>query len=110
MQPLFSLWVTTNVTSMQKTLHSEKYNAVFLALLRDARSNAKMTQQELATALGVDRTMVTKAESGVRRLDPIETFHWVRCLGTTFAAFSALLEDRLLAFEMRSNVSGRRPS
>ena len=92
---------------MHKSLHSEKYAAVFLNMLRDARLAAQMTQQDLATALGVDRTVVTKVETGVRRLDPIETFEWVRCLGTTFAAFSASLEERLLALELR-NSGGRR--
>ena len=95
------------VTDMHKSLHSEKYAAVFLAMLRDARLAARMTQQDLAAALGVDRTVVTKVETGVRRLDPIETFEWVRCLGTTFAAFSASLEERLLALELR-NSGGRR--
>ena len=95
------------VTDMHKSLHSEKYAAVFLAMLRDARLAAQMTQQDLATALGVDRTVVTKVETGVRRLDPIETFEWVRCLGTTLATFSASLEERLLALEVR-NSGGRR--
>lgn len=92
---------------MHKSLHSEKYAAVFLSMLREARIAANMTQQDLATALNVERTVVTKAETGVRRLDPIETFEWVRCLGTTFAAFSASLEERLLALELR-NSGGRR--
>ena len=92
---------------MHKSLHSEKYAAVFLALLRNARLSAQMTQQDLATALDVDRTVVTKVETGVRRLDPIETFEWVRCLGTTFADFAAELEERLIALELR-NAGGRR--
>lgn len=91
---------------MQKSLHTEKYTAVFLSLLRDARLTAAMTQQDLATALNVDRTVVTKVETGVRRLDPIETFEWVRCLGITFAAFASALEERLVALELR-NAGGR---
>ena len=66
-----------------------------------------MTQQDLATALGVDRTVITKAEAGLRRLDPIETFEWVRSLGITFAAFASELEDRLVALELR-NSGGKR--
>lgn len=96
------------VTLMHKSLHSEKYVAVFLALLRDARLNANMTQQDLAAALGVDRTVITKVETGVRRLDPIETFEWVRCLGTTFTTFSASLEEHLLALELRQTGGNRR--
>lgn len=93
---------------MHKSLHSEQYAAVFLAMLREARVAANMTQQDLATALNVERTVVTKAETGVRRLDPIETFEWVRCLGTTFSTFAASLEDRLVALELRNSGGARR--
>lgn len=93
---------------MRKSLHSEKYVAVFLAMLREARVAANMTQQDLATALNVERTVVTKAETGVRRLDPIETFEWVRCLGITFAEFASALEERLAALELRNSVGRRR--
>lgn len=92
---------------MHKSLHSEKYAAVFLSMLREARIAANMTQQDLATALNVERTVITKAETGVRRLDPIETFEWVRCLGVTFAAFASALEEKLVALELR-NSGGRR--
>lgn len=95
------------MTDMRKSLHSEKYVAVFLAMLREARVAAGMTQQDLATALKVERTVVTKAEGGGRRLDPIETFEWVRCLGISFAEFALALEERLLALETR-NSGGRR--
>ncbi len=92
---------------MHKSLYSEQYTDVFLAMLRDARLAAGMTQQDLAMALGVDRTVVTKVERGVRRLDPIETFEWVRHLGITFAAFSSSLEDQLLALKVRNSGGPR---
>ena len=98
------------VTPMHKSLHSEKYTAVFLAMLRDVRLAAQMTQQDLATALDVDRTVVTKVETGVRRLDPIETFEWVRCLGITFTDFASALEERLIALELRNSGGRRRKS
>lgn len=84
------------------------YAAVFLAMLRDARLAAEMTQQDLAAALGVDRTVVSKVETGIRRLDPIETFEWVRSLGLTFATFAAALEERLVALELRNSGGKRR--
>jgi DNA-binding XRE family transcriptional regulator len=95
------------VTNMHKSINQEKYSAVFLGMLRGARIAADMTQQDLATALGVDRTLITKVETGIRRLDPIETFEWLRCLGHSFAEFAAALEERLLALELR-NSGGRR--
>lgn len=94
-----------------KTLYSEK-TAIFLALLREKRLAAGMTQLELATALGntlgsIGRTTVTKVELGVRRLDPVESYEWARCLGMTFAELAATLEERFIALEVR-NSGGRR--
>lgn len=89
------------------SLHTEKYAAVFLSMLRDARLAAEMTQKDLAEALGVDRTVIVKAEAGVRRLDLVETFEWLRCLGIPLAAFASALEERLVALETR-NSGGRR--
>ena len=95
------------VTGMQKSLHSQKYAAIFLNMLRQARGASGMTQQDLADALGVERTLVTKVENGVRRLDTTETYEWVRCLGVTFADFAFELEQELIALELR-NSGGRR--
>jgi len=93
---------------MHKSLHSQKYAAIFLNMLRQARVAAEMTQEELARALGVERTLVTKVENGVRRLDTTETYEWVRCLGVTFADFAAGLEQELIALELRNSAGRRR--
>ena len=93
---------------MHKSLHSQKYAAIFLKMLRQARAEAEMTQQELAGALGVERTLVTKVENGVRRLDTTETYEWVRCLGGTFSDFAAELEQELIALELRNSAGRRR--
>lgn len=92
---------------MHKSLHSEKYTVVFLAMLREARVAANMTQQELASALRVERSLISKAEAGARRLDTIESLEWVRALGISFADFASALEGRLVALELR-NSGGRR--
>lgn len=96
------------VTGMHKSLHSQKYAAIFLNMLRQARAAAEMTQEDLADALGVERTVVTKVENGVRRLDTTETYEWVRCLGVTFSDFAAELEQELIALELRNSAGRRR--
>jgi transcriptional regulator with XRE-family HTH domain len=74
--------------------HSDDY-AHFIAELRAARDSAGLSQAALAEVLQVDRTLVTKAEGGVRRLDIMELRAWLRALGTDLPAFSARLEERL---------------
>ncbi len=54
-----------------KSLFSEEYDR-FLRLLRDARTNAGMTQDEAARMLGRPQSLVSKCESGERRVDIVE--------------------------------------
>ncbi len=54
-----------------KTLSSPLYRQ-FLALMRDARDRAGLSQVELAERLGKPQSFVSKYESGERRLDVAE--------------------------------------
>lgn len=74
--------------------HSDEYQH-FLAELRAVREEAGMSQVSLAAQLGVERTVVTKAEGGVRRLDVMELRAWLQALGVELSPFIARLEDRL---------------
>ncbi len=56
---------------MLKSLRSPAH-ARLLALLRETRESAGMTQAELAGRLGRPQSFVAKIEGGERRLDPIE--------------------------------------
>jgi transcriptional regulator with XRE-family HTH domain len=56
---------------MRKTLHSADYSR-FLALLKAARKETGMVQQELADLLGKPQSFVAKLEGGERRIDVIE--------------------------------------
>jgi transcriptional regulator with XRE-family HTH domain len=56
---------------MRKTLHSPDY-ARFLGLLRQARKDAGIVQQELADRLGKPQSFVAKVERGERRIDVLE--------------------------------------
>jgi transcriptional regulator with XRE-family HTH domain len=53
------------------TRHPERYRQL-LARLRQARTEAGMSQDEAAAALGVYQKYISKVELGERRIDPIE--------------------------------------
>lgn len=74
--------------------HSDEYKH-FIAELRAAREEAGLSQAELATRLKVDRTVITKAEGGIRRLDLIELRAWLIALDVELQPFIARLEGRL---------------
>ena len=54
-----------------KTIYSEPYRSL-LDLLREARTNAGITQAQLSESLGRPQSYVSKYERGDRRLDVIE--------------------------------------
>lgn len=60
-----------------RSTHSTEYRA-FLRLLRRARKEAGMTQQEVAKALRLPQSQVSRCESGERRVDVIELLAFAR--------------------------------
>jgi transcriptional regulator with XRE-family HTH domain len=66
---------------------SGKRQHVLLSLLRAIREEAGLSQKELAVGLGVDQTVVSKYEHGVRRLDLMELDSICSILGTNLAQF-----------------------
>jgi transcriptional regulator with XRE-family HTH domain len=87
--------------------NSDEYNH-FIAELRAVREEAGLSQAMLAERLKVDRTLVTKAEGGVRRLDVIELRAWLRALGMELLPFIGRLEARLVRHTKPTHV--KRPS
>ncbi|MCA9304948.1 MAG: helix-turn-helix transcriptional regulator [Phycisphaerales bacterium] len=79
---------------MRKSMFSEDYDR-FLSLLRDAREEIGMTQQELAERLDTDQSTISKCERGERRIDVIELRRWCQALGTKFQPFIARLDRTL---------------
>jgi transcriptional regulator with XRE-family HTH domain len=59
---------------MPRSIHTSDY-ARLRAELRRVRTDAGLSQHQLAAILRVPRTWITKVESGERRLDVIE-FCW----------------------------------
>ncbi len=79
---------------MRKSMFSEDYDR-FLSLLREAREDAGVTQQELAERLGTDQSTISKCERGERRIDVIELRRWCRALGTRFQTFITRVDRTL---------------
>ena len=66
-----------------------------LALLRETRTNAGLTQSELASRLHRDQTFVSKYETGERRLDILELRDVCRAIGIDFKQFIRALDTDL---------------
>jgi transcriptional regulator with XRE-family HTH domain len=79
---------------MQKTLYTRQYE-VMLGMLREARTDAGMTQVDLAKKLDMSQSDVSKCEQGARRLDVIELKLWIEAVGGQLQAFLQAFEARL---------------
>jgi transcriptional regulator with XRE-family HTH domain len=71
---------------VDKAIHSQEHKRL-IALLRRARERSGLRQQDVADALGVPQSFVSKYESGERRLDLIELRQVCEALGTTLTRF-----------------------
>lgn len=81
-------------TRMDKSIHTAEYS-VLLALLREAREAANLSQVQLAERIEQSQSFVSKMEVGERRLDIIQLRTICGALGTTLPEFVQKLEQRL---------------
>lgn len=51
------------------------------AMLRQMRTDAKLTQRDLAERVDMHNTMVHRSEIGDRRIDPVEFAAWCKACG-----------------------------
>jgi transcriptional regulator with XRE-family HTH domain len=79
---------------VRKNIHTteQKY---LLALLRELRQKAGLTQAQLAKLLHTDQTVISKYETGERRLDILELREICQALGISLPDFARRLERRL---------------
>ena len=56
---------------LSESIYQDAY-IQFLARIRQARLDAKLTQEEVARSLGRPQSFISKVESGERRLDFVE--------------------------------------
>lgn len=79
---------------MSKSIHRSEY-LVLLALLRELRLEAGITQTELSARLGRSQSFVSDVERGGRRLDIIELRDICGHFGQPFVEVLAEFERRL---------------
>lgn len=71
---------------LTKSTHSDRYEE-FCTLLRRARAESRLTQEEVAEALGVPQSWVSKCESGERRVDVVELEQFAAVYGKSITFF-----------------------
>ena len=71
--------------SVDKSIYSAEYLKL-CAVLRQLRTEAGLTQVQVAEVLAVPQSFVSKYESGERRLDVVELRYVAAALGTTLDA------------------------
>jgi transcriptional regulator with XRE-family HTH domain len=70
-------------------------NRALVGMLRSAREDGGITQQDLAERLGKRQSFVSKVERGERLLDPVELRWWCGELGLDTSEFVREWERRL---------------
>ena len=60
--------------------------------LKEIRENRGLTQEQVAKIIDVDRSMISKCESGSRKLDQEQIVKLVKALNTTADYFLGLSE------------------
>ena len=79
---------------MRKSIHTSQHRQL-LTLLREIRLEAGLTQAQLAESLNTDQTVISKIESGERRVDVLELREICKAVGITLEAFVRKLEKSL---------------
>ena len=77
----------------RKSLHRPRYRSI-VALLKQIRREAGLSQVEVAEKLRRTRTFVTKCELGERRLDVLEWIDYCRVCGVAPGDFLARLSKK----------------
>ncbi|MDR7269866.1 transcriptional regulator with XRE-family HTH domain [Pelomonas saccharophila] len=79
---------------MRYPLHHEKYK-LFLEELNLLRDKAEISQMELADRMGIGQDIISRCESGRRRVDVFELALWTHACGVTLEEFVRNLDERI---------------
>lgn len=89
---------------MHKPLYS-RHKEIYVDLLRSTRQDRGLRQRDLAILLGRTQGVVSRVESGERRLDFVELWSWLRAMDVDVVSFVKQLDRRLNS--VASDPSGR---
>jgi transcriptional regulator with XRE-family HTH domain len=79
---------------MEKSVFSRDYR-IFTEVLRDFRTRAELTQDQLAEKVGQTQSYISKYERGELRLDLVQLRQLCTAMGTELSEFVAEFEERL---------------
>lgn len=77
-----------------KSIYSKEY-PILIALLREVRDKAQLTQKEVALRAGVSQPYVSAVERGLLRLDTLQLRAWLKVCDSNLGKFGRELEKRL---------------
>jgi transcriptional regulator with XRE-family HTH domain len=80
---------------MEKSVFTQEY-AVFLKLLRQARKDAGLTQEQLAERLQQTQSWISKCERGERRIDVIELMKFCEAMHLPIQEFIQHLQQQVM--------------
>jgi len=88
-----------------RSQHSPEYG-ILVELLREQRRSIGMRQADLADAVGVQQSVISKYEAGERRLDLVQLREICIALHTDLPAFVDTFERRLRSAGRRRRDAG----
>ena len=77
--------------SIRESIHSES-NAKLRRFLKNKRQDLGLTQRALAAKLEVTRSLISKVETGDRRLDIVELKRYLKAIDSSLIEVNDLLE------------------
>ena len=77
-----------------KSIYSKEY-PILVALLREVRDKAHLTQKEVALRAGISQQYVSSVERGLLRLDTLQLRAWLKVCDSNLGKFGRELEKRL---------------
>lgn len=72
-----------------------KRDRIFLQVLKSMRTGGRVTQDEMASRLGVTQSYLSKIERGERGINILELMDYCEAAGITLTEFAARLEWKL---------------
>jgi len=75
------------------------YQQVLRRVLRQARELAGVSQEDMARAMSLRQSDISKIERGVRNLDVVELRLWAQAVGVTLEAFASVLDEEWAQLE-----------
>jgi transcriptional regulator with XRE-family HTH domain len=85
--------------SAQRASRKQRERKILLEVLRELRKQRKLTQDQMARAIGVKQAFVSKYETGERRLDFIDLIAICDVLGMSIVKFAERFEASRKAFK-----------